>query len=210
MAITKRTAGRPTREQAQQIDDIVLTGAREAFCCRGIEGTSMEEIALSVGVSKHTIYRRYAGKMALLEAVVTRDLDRLNQAMLEDNTEGDPLKRLKHTARRFFYFCVEPDSVRFMAFLTSESVFSDELRQRFATWDRVLSAPIIARIREAQEDGQLRSDETPMALFSLLIDILDGPSRRMQFDLPDPFSGLEPEAFFEHRWSVFLKVAKGG
>jgi AcrR family transcriptional regulator len=83
MATIKRTAGRPTREQAQHIDDIILTGAREAFCCRGIEGTSMEEIALSVGVSKHTIYRRYAGKMALLDAVVSRDLERLSRAVLD-------------------------------------------------------------------------------------------------------------------------------
>lgn len=167
----------------------------------------MEEIALSVGVSKYTIYRRYAGKMALLEAVVTRDLDRLNQAMLDDAAGNNPLERLKSSARRFFFFCVEPDSVRFMAFLTSEAIFSEELRQRFATWDRVLSDPIIACISASQDAGLLRSDDTPMALFSLLADILDGPSRRMQFDLPDPFSGLTPNQFFEHRWSVFLKVA---
>ncbi|MEG3090181.1 TetR/AcrR family transcriptional regulator [Sphingomonas sp. PB1R3] len=207
MAITKRTAGRPTREQAQHIDDIILSGARETFCSQGIEGTSMEEIALSVGVSKHTIYRRYAGKMALLDAVVTRDLDRLNQAMLDDATGNNPLERLKNSARRFFFFCVEPDSVRFMAFLTSEAIFSEELRQRFATWDRVLSGPIIACVGASQEAGLLRADETPLALFSLLADILDGPGRRMQFDLPDPFAGLTPDQFFEHRWSVFLKVA---
>ncbi|MEJ8629920.1 TetR/AcrR family transcriptional regulator [Sphingomonas sp. I4] len=195
MAITKRTAGRPTREQAQHIDDIILSGAREAFCSQGIEGTSMEEIALSVGVSKHTIYRRYAGKMALLDAVVTRDLDRLNQAMLDDATGNNPLERLKNSARRFFFFCVEPDSVRFMAFLTSEAIFSEELRQRFATWDRVLSGPIIACVGASQEAGLLRADETPLALFSLLADILDGPGRRMQFDLPDPFAGLTPTSF---------------
>jgi AcrR family transcriptional regulator len=207
MAITKRTAGRPTREQAQQIDDIIMSGAREAFCRRGIEGTSMEEIALSVGVSKHTIYRRYAGKMALLDAVVSRDLDRLNQAMVEDSKGSDPLERLKNSARRFFFFCVEPDTVRFLAFLTSEAVFSDELRRRFATWDRVLSDPIIACIQASQKVGLLRADETPIALFN---DMIDGPSRRMQFELPDPFSGLDPSDFFEHRWSVFLKVASAG
>ena len=210
MAITKRTAGRPTREQAQQIDDIIMSGAREAFCRRGIEGTSMEEIALSVGVSKHTIYRRYAGKMALLDAVVTRDLERLNQAMLEGTTGRDPLERLKESARRFFFFCVEPDSVRFLAFLTSEAIFSEELRQRFATWDRALADPIIACIQASQEAGLLRSDDTPFALFGLLADILDGPSRRLQFELADPFCGLDAEGFFEHRWSVFLKVATAG
>lgn len=210
MTVTKRTAGRPTREQAQHIDDIILSGAREAFCSRGIEGTSMEEIALSVGVSKHTIYRRYAGKMALLDAVVTRDLDRLNQTMVDGSSGANPLERLKNSARRFFFFCVEPDSVRFMAFLTSEAIFSEELRQRFATWDRVLADPIIACIQASQDAGLLRRDDSALALFSLLADILDGPSRRMQFDLPDPFNSMTPDAFFEHRWSVFLKVATAG
>ncbi len=170
----------------------------------------MEEIALAVGVSKHTIYRRYAGKMALLDAVVTRDLDRLSHAMLEDATGHDPLERLKENARRFFFFCVEPDTVRFTAFLTSEAIFSEELRQRFATWDRVLSDPIIDCISASQDAGLLRSDDTALSLFGLLADILDGPSRRMQFELADPFFGLEPEDFFEHRWSVFLKVATAG
>ncbi|MCT8000287.1 TetR/AcrR family transcriptional regulator [Sphingomonas sanguinis] len=207
MATIKRTAGRPTREQAQHIDDIILTGARAAFCCRGIEGTSMEEIALSVGVSKHTIYRRYAGKMALLDAVVSRDLERLSRAVLDVASDPDPLERLHTAARRFFFFCVEPESIRFMAFLTSEAVFSDELRERFATWDRIISDPLIACMRDAQQAGALRQDETPLSLFNLLTDMLDGPSRRMQFSLPDPFGGLDPAAFFEHRWSVFLKVA---
>lgn len=152
----KRSAGRPTREQAQHIDDIILSGAREAFCRRGIEGTSMEELALSVGVSKHTIYRRYTGKMALLDAVVTRDLDRLRQAMDEDGTGHSPLDRLRFAARRFFLFCVEPDSVRFMAFMTSESVFSEELRERFATWDRccaIRSSPVFAKRRRPGNCG---------------------------------------------------------
>ncbi len=156
MTVTKRTAGRPTREQAQHIDDIILSGAREAFCSRGIEGTSMEEIALSVGVSKHTIYRALHGKMALLDAVVTRDLDRLNRAMLEDNSGSNPLERLKNSARRFFFFCVEPDSVRFLAFLTSELFSPRKLRDRFATWDRVMADPIIACIEASQDEGLLR------------------------------------------------------
>ncbi|WP_455155892.1 hypothetical protein [Sphingomonas zeae] len=94
-----------------------------------------------------------------------------------------------------------------MAFLTSEAIFSEELRHRFATWDRILADPIIACIQASQDAGLLRRDDTALALFNLLADVLDGPSRRMQFDLPDPFNGLTPANFFEHRWSVFLKVA---
>ena len=132
--------------------------------------------------------------MALLDAVVTRDLDRLNRAMLEDNSGSNPLERLKNSARRFF-FCVEPDSVRFLAFLTSEAIFSEELRDRFATWDRVMADPIIACIEASQDEGLLRRDDTALALFSLLADMIDGPSRRMQFNLPDLFNGMTPDQF---------------
>ncbi|WP_413061883.1 TetR/AcrR family transcriptional regulator [Sphingomonas carotinifaciens] len=206
MPTDKRTTGRPTREQAQQINDLVLTGAREAFCCRGIDGTSMEEIAAAVGVSKHTIYRRYPGKMALLDAVVTRDLERLAEAFVEGDGAENPLASLKRASRHFFGFCLSPDNVRFMAFLTSEAAYSEELRTRFAAWNRIMSAPMLDRIRHAQAAGLLRQAD-PTCLYHLLGDLLDGPTRRLQFGLPDPFCGLSPDAFFEERWRVFLRDA---
>jgi AcrR family transcriptional regulator len=73
-AMTEKRGGRPTRERAAAMNDLLLDEARALFARRGVAGTSMEEIAAALGWSKHTLYHRYAGKMALLEAVVARDM----------------------------------------------------------------------------------------------------------------------------------------
>ena len=103
----RRGAGRPTREEAAAINDRVLDGARAAFCRQGISGASMDEIATAVGVTKHTIYRRYPSKAALLEAVVQRDIARFAGEMQANSDQaaaeaGDPVEALKLATRHFF------------------------------------------------------------------------------------------------------------
>src|SRR3712207_7334480 len=68
----RSVGGRPTKEQAAALDDLVLDGARSIFCQKGVSHSSLEEIASHLGVSKHTIYRRFPNKTALLDAVVQR------------------------------------------------------------------------------------------------------------------------------------------
>ena len=67
----------------------------------------MDEIATAVGVTKHTIYRRYPSKAALLEAVVQRDIARFAGEMQANSDQaaaeaGDPVEALKLATRHFF------------------------------------------------------------------------------------------------------------
>ncbi|RSV16440.1 TetR/AcrR family transcriptional regulator [Sphingomonas sp. ABOLF] len=117
----RRGAGRPTREEAAAINDRVLDGARTAFCRQGISGASMDEIATAVGVTKHTIYRRYPSKAALLEAVVQRDIARFAGEMQANSDQAaaeasGPVEALKLATRRFFQCCVTPEDVAFISF----------------------------------------------------------------------------------------------
>lgn len=79
----------------------------------------MDEIATAVGVTKHTIYRRYPSKAALLEAVVQRDIARFAAEMQANSDQaaaeaGDPVEALKLATRRFFQCCVTPEDVAFI------------------------------------------------------------------------------------------------
>lgn len=51
----------------------LLDAAREVFCRVGMQRASMEEVARLAGVSRVTLYRKFATKNALAEAVVTRE-----------------------------------------------------------------------------------------------------------------------------------------
>lgn len=61
----------PAAADATQVK--LLDAAREVFCRVGMQRASMEEVATLAGVSRVTLYRKFATKNALAEAVITRE-----------------------------------------------------------------------------------------------------------------------------------------
>ncbi|MQA11195.1 MAG: TetR family transcriptional regulator [Pseudonocardiaceae bacterium] len=62
-----RGRGRPRDPDA---DDAILRAAFELFVERGVDGTSIEQIAKHAGVGKLTVYRRWSSKEELLAAAI--------------------------------------------------------------------------------------------------------------------------------------------
>ncbi|VVJ18130.1 Transcriptional regulator [Amycolatopsis camponoti] len=66
-------------EQVDDADDIrvrVLDAAYEQFCRMGIQRSTMEDVAKRAGLSRITVYRRFATKDTLVEHVVRREYRR--------------------------------------------------------------------------------------------------------------------------------------
>jgi len=59
----------------------ILDGALGHFEEFGLRRTTMEDVARRVGVSRVTVYRRFAGKEALVEAVILREVQRFFNAL---------------------------------------------------------------------------------------------------------------------------------
>src|SRR5690606_1466306 len=57
--------------------DALLTEAARLFAARGFSGVSLEDIGAAVGVSGPAVYRHFAGKQALLGAVLIKVSDDL-------------------------------------------------------------------------------------------------------------------------------------
>ncbi len=66
----KRPMGRPTRRRLGEIEEDILAAAKDLFLTIGYEATAMEAVAQRAGVSKRTLYARYASKETLMKAVV--------------------------------------------------------------------------------------------------------------------------------------------
>lgn len=62
----------------------ILDAAYDLYCRNGIQRTPMEEVAKHAGVSRVTIYRRFATKDALVEQVVRREFKRYFDQFLDD------------------------------------------------------------------------------------------------------------------------------
>jgi AcrR family transcriptional regulator len=60
------------KERREQLLDI----GRRLFAARGLDGTSIEEIAAQAGVSKPVVYEHFGGKEGLYAVVVDREVSR--------------------------------------------------------------------------------------------------------------------------------------
>ncbi|MFA7439763.1 MAG: TetR/AcrR family transcriptional regulator [Sphingomonadaceae bacterium] len=201
----RRGAGRPTKKQAAAIDNIILSGARRMFCQSGLAGTTMDDLAAVTGVTKHTIYRRYPGKTALLDAVVKQDLEVLVAQVEASADSPDPLESLRQAAFSHFAFYIEPERARFPAFLLAECSYSKELQPKMVEWEAFALTPMVDRIQRALIAGLLRPDE-PKSIALLLLDLFGGALHRQHHGHPDPYGGQTTESYFETRWQIFLRA----
>ena len=94
----KPRRGRPDAKQMAAIDRAILTAARRFFLEEGYDATAMETIAAAAGVSKATLYARYAAKSDLFRAVIQdRVVQWAQMAEWHDPAEGHSLReRLLH------------------------------------------------------------------------------------------------------------------
>ncbi|QFU92085.1 TetR/AcrR family transcriptional regulator [Amycolatopsis sp. YIM 10] len=78
-----------------RVDDLdearakVLDAAYEQFCRLGIQRSTMEDVARRAGVSRITVYRRFATKDALVEQVVRREFRRYFDQFLVDIEQAE-------------------------------------------------------------------------------------------------------------------------
>ncbi|MGH9082486.1 MAG: TetR/AcrR family transcriptional regulator, partial [Acidimicrobiales bacterium] len=72
MVVTKATGATPDR---------ILDAALASFGTRGYEGTSLDAVALSLGLRKQTILYWFSSKETLLAEVISRSAGELEEAM---------------------------------------------------------------------------------------------------------------------------------
>lgn len=102
---------------AAQRREQLLEIARELFAERGIEGTSVEEIAARAGVSKPVVYEHFGGKEGAYAVVVDREVQNLHGAIRTALTTPDasPRELLERGAMALLdYIDQSPDGFRIL------------------------------------------------------------------------------------------------
>ncbi len=200
----RKTGGRPTRQQAAELDALILDGARSAFCRSGVAKASLDEIALRLGVSKHTIYRRYPNKVALLEAVVERDLRHFREALLASmHGTSEPLEALRRIALRYVEIGASADYAAFYLSVSAEAALSAPLGERLQAWSQTALEPFAIAVTKAQEVGQIRPQSKEL-IVAILVDLLEGANNRLRLNGDATVDRERLLQLFDERWSVFI------
>src|SRR5215469_8554296 len=88
MAATGRRRGRPPKDSAGDTKEELLQAALTLFAAHGYAGTSVRDIARSVGLSESVLYAHFDGKRAIFDAVFAR-LGRLSAVQVLDELGAD-------------------------------------------------------------------------------------------------------------------------
>ncbi|MBS0649234.1 MAG: TetR/AcrR family transcriptional regulator [Verrucomicrobia bacterium] len=98
----KRIYKSPARKaQAQKTKQRLLAAAKKLFQKKGVEKTTIEDIALLAQTSVPTVYSLFQSKLGVLRTLLDNALsqDRFEALVQKGTTEKSPIKRLEATAR---------------------------------------------------------------------------------------------------------------
>ncbi len=114
--------GRVRMSSAQRREQLISVG-RRIFAERGLDGTSVEEVAARAKVSKPVVYEHFGGKEGLYAVVVDREvrslLDRITTAL----TAGHPRELLEQAALALLDY-IEEDADGFRVLVRESPVGS--------------------------------------------------------------------------------------
>jgi len=207
-AIPRPRAGRPTREQAEARHAELLDRALDHFLDKGFEQATIEAIAADVGMTKRTVYARYADKAALFRAAVNRAIERFS---LPDEriraTETDDIARtLTNIAMLRIDLVASPQGLKLQRIINTESyrfpeIFTDSYELGTLPTIRFL-AGLLERESRA---GRLAIDDPMMAANTFMSMVVAGPVRFILAANPLPKDELAKRVDFGVQ--LFLKGA---
>jgi AcrR family transcriptional regulator len=144
-------AVRPLRRDAEKNRQRILTAAAEVFTQRGLD-VSLDDIARHAGVGVGTVYRRFADKEDLVQALFTERVDKIATLAELALDEPDPTRALVSYLEQMATAMAGDVGLRqLLMFSTCADDRISYVRQRMA--------PLVgALVERAQASGQIRAD----------------------------------------------------
>lgn len=183
----------------------ILQAAERLFLERGPAAVSMSAVAEAAGVTKSLIHHHFGSKEGLWWAVKDRRFK--VYAELQRRLLSEPISTadlLQRSMEAYFRFQGEnPEFVRFRSWMRLEAGDSPP----FERGEELIRLGV-ARIREAQERGELRSDVHPFSILTSLLGVIDHwfEERPMREALAEGLPGLpDDETYLRELVTMFFQ-----
>lgn len=165
----RASGGRPTREEAVRRDARLLEVATRLFMERGFDGTSIDAVAETAGISKPTVYARYHDKRdlftAVLRATIQRWLAPLSAAAEAVRVNPRSVDTTLHDlSRHLMAHSRIPEVVMLRRTLAAQAAQFPELAKlaHEEGWQRGVRA-VASLLQQFAERGQIKVDDPAIA-----------------------------------------------
>ena len=163
------TAPRPRGRPRAYDPQTALERATDAFWGAGYAATALDEISAATGMNRPSLYAAFGDKHALYLEALARywriSLETTRQALAGDGPLDAALMRA-YDAALDIYFSGDgrPRGCFVVGTAVTETVEDQEIRDSVAAGLLSMDADFEARLRRAQESGELNGDADPAAL----------------------------------------------
>jgi AcrR family transcriptional regulator len=127
----------------------LLRSAAALFTKRGMEGTSVEEIALDAGYTKGAFYANFKSKeelfLTMLDEHFAAEIERMDRALAGS---GDPGEEARHAAAAFTQYVFADSEWPTLYFqFAAQAARDEEFREELATRSRAMRAKMVEILR---------------------------------------------------------------
>ncbi|MGE3693460.1 MAG: TetR/AcrR family transcriptional regulator [Novosphingobium sp.] len=173
-------AGRPTREQAEARHEELLDCALDHFLDKGFEQATIEAIASQVGMTKRTVYARYADKAALFAAAVHRAIERyvISEERIAATDCGDLEQTLRNIAHLRIDLVASPEGMKLQRIINTESYRFPDIFNELYEVGALPTVKFLARLLKRETAaGRLAVDNPALAANVFMSMAVSGPVR---------------------------------
>ncbi len=191
----RRPRGRPGNDR-----ETVLRRAIELFNRQGYDATSINDIAVDLGVSKSALYHHFASKEALLAAALDEALEGLSSAVAaaaDATRDESAYDRLQATVEAAVHILVAHlPAVTLLLRVRGNSPLEKSALERRRHIDEQLARVV----RQAADEGDLRDDVDPEVISRLVFGMVNS-----LVDWYHPDGPISPETIAEAVTGVLFR-----
>lgn len=141
------------KEQQAKTREALLQSAARLVRDRGLDRTSIEEIAADAGFTKGAFYANFRSKeelfLTMLDENFAAEMDRMDQAL---SGEGDPGEEARHAAAEFTRYLADPEWPLLYFQFAAQAARDEEFRQELATRCRAMRGRMVEILRRWSAD----------------------------------------------------------
>jgi len=131
-------------EKQQRTRGALLRSASKLFCRRGLEGTSIDEVAEDAGYTKGAFYANFKSKeelfLVLLDEKFSQELERIDSALAGT---GDADEEARTAAAEYIHFASDDEWPRLYFEFAAHAARNEEFRQELATRQRAMRERLV-------------------------------------------------------------------
>lgn len=205
---------RKKRERAQRRDGII-SAAKRVFLEKGIENSTMQNIAREAELSKAALYLYFRNKEELTFEILRQTLNEIHHRILEAAQEGRTgFEKVQNIGRAYLdFYSNQTDLVYFSLILDQYAYAIANGKQSTAGCMEIyrnMRLLVVETLQQGIDDGSIRHDLEAEKTAVLFIHLVTSFMKRLDTNIP---AALETDAYradelIEYMVSIFLNAIK--